>query len=87
MSRFTWLALCTLTLLAYTASAQHDDHAHMMGSEKVPAFNATGDEPMSYALYPDQKTYFYLHVAMMVIAFWILMPIGKKKKKNVCCMR
>lgn len=50
--------------------------------EKVPAFNATGDEPMSYALFPDNKSYFYIHVAMMVIAFWVLMPIGKEKKKH-----
>jgi hypothetical protein len=45
--------------------------------EPVPAFNATGDEPMSYALYPGEKSYFYLHVTMMVLSFWILMPLGK----------
>ncbi|KAI8645907.1 hypothetical protein BD408DRAFT_449920 [Parasitella parasitica] len=44
--------------------------------DPVPKFNATGNEPMSYALFPDEKGYFYIHVIMMVIAFWILMPIG-----------
>ncbi|KAI8078992.1 uncharacterized protein B0P05DRAFT_587224 [Gilbertella persicaria] len=66
---------CALLLFAPTALAQHD-HASMMGDEPVPAFNATGNEPMSYALFPAEKGYFYIHVAMMVIAFWILMPIG-----------
>lgn len=60
------------------AAEQHTHSGGMnMEEEKVPAFNATGDEPMSYALFPDNKSYFYIHVAMMVIAFWILMPIGK----------
>ncbi|PHZ14967.1 uncharacterized protein RHIMIDRAFT_199398 [Rhizopus microsporus ATCC 52813] len=31
---------------------------------------------MSYALYPGEKSYFYLHVTMMVLSFWILMPLG-----------
>ncbi|ORX47404.1 hypothetical protein DM01DRAFT_253043 [Hesseltinella vesiculosa] len=42
----------------------------------MPAFNATGDEPMSYALFPDNKGYFYGHVAFMVLGFWILLPMG-----------
>ncbi|GAA5802502.1 hypothetical protein HPULCUR_007967 [Helicostylum pulchrum] len=52
--------------------AQHD----MMEDTAQPAFNATGNEPMSYALLPEHKGYFYVHVIMMVIAFWILMPMG-----------
>ncbi|KAI7894363.1 uncharacterized protein EV154DRAFT_498522 [Mucor mucedo] len=60
------LSLCAIQL----ASAQH----HAM--EEMPAFNATGDEPMSYALLPADKSYFYIHVTMMVLAFWVLMPIG-----------
>ncbi|KAG1449437.1 hypothetical protein G6F56_008642 [Rhizopus delemar] len=31
---------------------------------------------MSYALYSDDKVYFYLHVTMMVLSLWILMPLG-----------
>ncbi|KAI9489278.1 hypothetical protein BDB00DRAFT_884543 [Zychaea mexicana] len=42
----------------------------------MPAFNATGDEPMSYALFPENKGYLYTHVVFMVIAFWVLMPLG-----------
>ncbi|KAG1472959.1 hypothetical protein G6F56_001231 [Rhizopus delemar] len=45
-------------------------------NETVPAFNATGNEPMSYALYPGDKAYFYLHVTMMVLSFWVLIPLG-----------
>ncbi|ORZ18200.1 hypothetical protein BCR42DRAFT_490824 [Absidia repens] len=42
----------------------------------LPAFNATGEEPMSYALLPEGKGYFYTHVAFMVLSFWVLMPMG-----------
>jgi hypothetical protein len=35
---------------------------------------------MSYALLPQNKGYFYTHVAFMVMAFWILMPMGKNSK-------
>ncbi|KAI9301315.1 hypothetical protein BJ944DRAFT_234026 [Cunninghamella echinulata] len=42
----------------------------------LPPFNSTGEEPMSYALFPENKGYFYTHVAFMILAFWILMPIG-----------
>lgn len=73
MMKFNVLTLM-LCCLMQLASAQHD---HMAMDETVPKFNATGDEPMSYALFPDEKGYFYIHVTMMVIAFWILMPIGK----------
>lgn len=70
---------CLLVLLvviyAHSVQAQH----HMpMEDPPLPAFNATGEEPMSYALLPQNKGYFYTHVAFMVIAFWILMPIGKQ---------
>lgn len=71
-SKFSIIAI--LCCLIQYVLAQHD---HMKMNETVPAFNATGDEPMSYALFPDEKGYFYIHVTMMVIAFWILMPIGK----------
>ncbi|KAI8984637.1 hypothetical protein BDF20DRAFT_860992 [Mycotypha africana] len=76
---FKWRDLLFLSLLflclIQLTSAQHD-HATMGMDEPVPAFNATGDELMSYALFPEKKGYFYIHVAMMVIAFWVLMPIG-----------
>ncbi|KAI8993236.1 hypothetical protein BDB01DRAFT_316071 [Pilobolus umbonatus] len=62
--------LCLLPLV----SAQHA-HGDMVDAP-LPAFNATGEEPMSYALYSPNKGLFYLHVLFMVIAFWILMPIG-----------
>ncbi|KAI8881068.1 hypothetical protein K501DRAFT_189883 [Backusella circina FSU 941] len=42
----------------------------------MPKFNAIGNEPMSYALFPDNKGLFYSHVTFMIMAFWILMPIG-----------
>ncbi|KAI8331541.1 hypothetical protein BC941DRAFT_474879 [Chlamydoabsidia padenii] len=47
-----------------------------MEDPPLPPFNSTGEEPMSYALLSDNKGYFYIHVALMVVAFWILMPIG-----------
>jgi hypothetical protein len=53
-----------------------------MEDPPLPAFNATGEEPMSYALLPQNKGYFYTHVAFMVIAFWILMPMGKNSKNK-----
>ncbi|KAI9277609.1 hypothetical protein BY458DRAFT_488472 [Sporodiniella umbellata] len=61
-----------LLLLFEYVCAQHE---HGMMEETVPAFNATGTEPMSYALFPGHKVYFYLHVSLMIISFWILMPI------------
>lgn len=66
------------------AQTQHTHSGSMTEmDEPVPAFNATGDEPMSYALFPDNKTYFYIHVAMMTIAFWVLMPIGNNRLQMV----
>lgn len=60
------LSLCAIQLV----SAQH----HAMD---MPVLNSTAaDEPMSYALLPADKSYFYIHVTMMVLAFWVLMPIG-----------
>ncbi|KAG0167325.1 hypothetical protein DFQ28_005178 [Apophysomyces sp. BC1034] len=67
-----WLFVLTL-LFVSAVSAQH---GHMVDDETPPPFNATGDEPMSYALFPAQHGYFYAHVAFMVVAFWVLMPIG-----------
>ncbi|KAI8385710.1 hypothetical protein BD560DRAFT_481355 [Blakeslea trispora] len=75
MYRRFCLFVLNLLLYIHLTSAQHH-HSGMTSDEPVPAFNATGDEPMSYALFPAEKGYFYVHVAMMVIAFWILMPIG-----------
>ncbi|KAI8332060.1 hypothetical protein BC941DRAFT_437387 [Chlamydoabsidia padenii] len=69
------LAVSTLVLLIYVnyASAQH----HMPTEDApLPPFNSTGEEPMSYALLPEGKGYFYTHVVFMVLSFWILMPIG-----------
>jgi hypothetical protein len=68
-----------LPLFVQLSLAQHTHNGDMLMDETVPAFNATGDEPMSYALFPGEKGYFYIHVVMMIIAFWILMPIGKKR--------
>lgn len=72
------LSAAALLLLAGSAYAQHD-HGSMTGDPPMPPFNATGDEPMSYALFPDNKGYFYTHVTLMVLAFWVLMPMGKQK--------
>ncbi|GAB5588639.1 hypothetical protein Unana1_03539 [Umbelopsis nana] len=44
--------------------------------EDIPAFNSTGDEPMSYWDWPENKGLLYTHIAFMVLAFWILMPMG-----------
>lgn len=77
MHKLSYLSiLLPILLLSQNAFAQHS-HGSMTMDEPVPAFNATGDEPMSYALYPGEKGYFYLHVTMMVLSFWILMPLGK----------
>ncbi|OAD02438.1 hypothetical protein MUCCIDRAFT_11833, partial [Mucor lusitanicus CBS 277.49] len=38
--------------------------------------NESGTEPMSYALFPDDKGLFYSHVAFVTIGFWCLMPMG-----------
>lgn len=66
------LLTCCLGLIRL-AAAQHE-HGHM---EELSAFNATGDEPMSYWDFPDNKGLLYTHIAFMVLAFWILMPMGK----------
>lgn len=76
MTKLFYLSILLLFFSQYVL-AQHG-HTGMVMNETVPAFNATGDEPMSYALYPGDKAYFYLHVSMMVLSFWILMPLGKK---------
>lgn len=65
------LLTCCLGLIRL-AAAQHE-HGHM---EELSAFNATGDEPMSYWDFPDNKGLLYTHIAFMVLAFWILMPMG-----------
>jgi hypothetical protein len=63
-----------LLMYVHYAWAQH----HMSTEDPpLPAFNSTGEEPMSYALLPESKGYFYTHVAFMVLSFWILMPMGK----------
>ncbi|KAI7904736.1 uncharacterized protein BX663DRAFT_559714 [Cokeromyces recurvatus] len=70
-------SLSSSTLVFLLASVQFTTaQHHSMVDEPVPLFNASGDEPMSYALFPDNKGYFYTHVILMTIAFWILMPIG-----------
>lgn len=76
----------TLLLFAQLSLAQHTGHGNMQMDESVPVFNATGDEPMSYALFPGEKGYFYVHVVMMVVAFWILMPIGKEVSQYIPCI-
>jgi hypothetical protein len=73
-----WPLLLSIFYAATIVSAQHS-HGGMTMNETVPAFNSTGDEPMSYALFPDNKSYFYVHVSMMVLAFWVLMPMGTVK--------
>ncbi|CAO3635744.1 unnamed protein product [Cunninghamella blakesleeana] len=74
MVKLTSAALLLVGYYLNTVSAQHD---HMqMDNPPLPPFNSTGEEPMSYALFPENKGYFYTHVAFMVLAFWILMPIG-----------
>ncbi|KAI7850751.1 hypothetical protein BDC45DRAFT_546544 [Circinella umbellata] len=50
--------------------------AGMQSDPPMPPFNSTGDEPMSYALFPENKGYLYTHIIFMVIAFWVLMPLG-----------
>ncbi|KAI9313235.1 hypothetical protein BX666DRAFT_1981008 [Dichotomocladium elegans] len=67
-------AALLLLLFAGAVSAQHN--MHMSEDPPMPAFNSTGEEPMSYALFPENKGYFYTHVIFMVLAFWILMPLG-----------
>ncbi|KAI9485888.1 MAG: hypothetical protein EXX96DRAFT_645784 [Benjaminiella poitrasii] len=71
------ILLISLCLQLVSAEQKAMNHAeHDMLNEEVPKFNATGDEPMSYALFPDNKGLFYTHVAFMTLAFWLLMPIG-----------
>jgi hypothetical protein len=65
--------LTSCLCLTQLAAAQHD-HGHM---EELPAFNATGDEPMSYWDWSENKGLLYTHIAFMVLAFWILMPMGE----------
>lgn len=83
MIKFTLAALFLFGFYLNTVSAQHE---HMqMEDPPLPPFNSTGEEPMSYALFPENKGYFYTHVAFMVLAFWILMPMGNtiEKKFNI----
>lgn len=72
---FFLLFLTSVLCRSHLAAAQHD-HGHAM--EDMAAFNSTGDEPMSYWDYPENKGLLYTHIAFMVLAFWILMPMGKK---------
>lgn len=74
-SKLSILLPIWLLCLTHLAAAQHS-HGHEM--ENMPAFNSTGDEPMSYWDFPDNKGLLYTHIAFMVLAFWILMPIGKQ---------
>ncbi|KAI8145962.1 hypothetical protein BJV82DRAFT_30610 [Fennellomyces sp. T-0311] len=60
---------------AALATAQHEG-MNMSEDPPMPPFNATGDEPMSYALFPENKGYLITHVVFMVLAFWVLMPLG-----------
>ncbi|KAI7864259.1 hypothetical protein BDF14DRAFT_1732503 [Spinellus fusiger] len=64
---------CLLLLFLQSVVAQHH---HDRVDEPLPSFNVTGTEPLSYSLFPEYKTYFYLHVVFMVLSFWILLPIG-----------
>jgi hypothetical protein len=70
-SKLSILLPLTLLCLSHLAAAQHDH-----GMEDMPAFNATGDEPMSYWDFPDNKGLLYTHILFMILAFWILMPMG-----------
>lgn len=74
------LLLSCMAMAIQLASAQHSHGMPM--DETLPPFNSTGEEPMSYALFPAEKGYFYIHVIMMVLAFWILMPMGKELFSN-----
>ncbi|KAL0095043.1 hypothetical protein F4703DRAFT_1821956 [Phycomyces blakesleeanus] len=74
MARLSYIYTVLVSLiLAQIVAAQH---AHSMEDPPMPAFNSTGTEPMSYSLFPEYKGYFYLHVIFMVLAFWVLLPIG-----------
>lgn len=77
MSKWPLYILSIAAAATMSVSAQHSHGGGMAMDEPLPAFNSTGDEPMSYALFPDNKSYFYIHVSMMILAFWILMPMGK----------
>ncbi|CAO3594551.1 unnamed protein product [Absidia cylindrospora] len=68
--------LLALFLLIYAQHAIAQHHHMPTEDPPLPAFNSTGEEPMSYALLSENKGYFYTHVAFMVVAFWILMPMG-----------
>lgn len=81
------LASLFLLVLASVASAQHNHGSMMTEDPPMPPFNATGDEPMSYALFPENKGYFYTHVVFMVLAFWVLMPLGKSSLTSLFVSR
>lgn len=71
------ILLANLCLQPVFADQKAMNHAEMdMLQETVPKFNESGTEPMSYALFPDDKGLFYSHVAFMTIGFWCLMPMG-----------
>ncbi|KAI9012512.1 hypothetical protein CLU79DRAFT_770273 [Phycomyces nitens] len=73
MARLSYILTASSLLLAQVVAAQH---SHGTQDPPMPAFNSTGTEPMSYALFPEYKGYFYLHVFFMVLAFWVFLPIG-----------
>ncbi|KAK4520824.1 uncharacterized protein ATC70_006704 [Mucor velutinosus] len=74
---FSATLLATLCLQSAFADQKAMNHAEMdMLQETVPKFNESETEPMSYALFPDNKGLFYSHVAFVTIGFWCLMPMG-----------
>ncbi|EPB87409.1 hypothetical protein HMPREF1544_05835 [Mucor circinelloides 1006PhL] len=74
---FLAILLVALCIQPIFAEQKAMNHAEMdMLQETVPKFNESGTEPMSYALFPDDKGLFYSHVAFMTIGFWCLMPMG-----------
>jgi hypothetical protein len=78
-SKLSNLLPVSILCLSHLAAAQHNHGGEM---EDMPAFNSTGDEPMSYWDFPDNKGLLYTHIAFMVLAFWILMPMGKQDRHS-----
>lgn len=77
--KLSFLAILLVAFCLQSAFADQKamNHAEMdMLQETVPKFNESGTEPMSYALFPDDKGLFYSHVAFVTIGFWCLMPMG-----------
>jgi hypothetical protein len=90
--RSTVLYSAALLALAPIVLAHgHDEDSDMGGmgmamsssdspmSTPSPTMTADIEQPMSYFSYPDHKAWIWSHIAVMIVAWCFIAPIGTKK--------